>query len=130
MHAVAMLLLGIGVIGVLRHQLGARRDTEWTWLPGLLLVVTLPLSFQLHLIGVTAFALSGAILRMWSRPGSVMLVTGAVAFLVGVALHGPFWSQNDPEPGVGISLALFASGLVLIVAGWLTIGLTHSRELS
>lgn len=127
LHAVAMLLLGAGVIGMQMRQVRSRPDAPWSWAPVALVVAALPVSFELFTVGVLLFAGTAVALKRLSAVGALTLAVGAVAFLVGRVGHGPFWSESNPQPE-GMLAVMFLTGLVLMGAGWIVLAIRERQD--
>lgn len=65
-----MLLLASGVIALQLKQTRIQPEAGWTWVPALLLIVTLPVSFEGFIVALIAFAVSALFVKVLSpAPG-------------------------------------------------------------
>jgi hypothetical protein len=119
-HAVGILLLAVGVVGL--QLLQAHTPRAWLGWGGLALILLGLVSYlELLMIGTLIFGLAVVLTHILPRPGGVLLGTGAAMFLIVAAFNGPFWSEENPQPPL-IPSVVFITALVLIGLGWVVLG--------
>lgn len=126
-HAFAMLTLATGVIFLQKRQIESCAEKDWTWVPALAVAVSVFFSFEVLLISAISFGLTALRLHRLSRSGAILLVAGAVTFALAFAVHGPFWSEDNPEPSTPLAF-VFSAGLVLMAAGWVVMATRQARD--
>lgn len=119
-HAVAMVTLAIGVMALQKDQTRDRPQEGWTWIPAMGVAISVFISFEVFLVSTILFSLVTIRLDHLPRAGAILLILGAAAFMLAFFVHGPFWSENNPEPGTALAL-VFTGGLVLMAAGWVVL---------
>ena len=125
-HAVAMLLLASGIVRLQIRQSQITERARWIWLIVILLVLSLPTSFEGFMVLTIVFASATFRLDVLPRSSAVIVGLGALMFLVGWLAHGPFWSENDPKPE-GALAVLFGASLIVLALGWGTLGVGKPR---
>lgn len=120
-HALAMLLLGGGIVGLQARQAAPSEGASWVRLVAVLMVISLPISFEGFMVLLMVFVTAAFKIDVLRRLGAAMLGIGAVMFLTGRLMHGPFWSEGDPVPEGGVAL-LLGTSLVVLASGWAVLG--------
>lgn len=125
-HALVIVLLTVGGIGIHRSARGSSLQTWLGWLGVALIAIGQLFALEITMLGFLAFGAAVSLAPRLSRLGGGLLGLGAVGFLVTTAVNGRFWGDPNPSPEM-IPALTFGASLLLIALGWIFLGVSRRR---